>query len=56
MIAYTKRARELGFSVVITNPYEVFWYKDKAVVRISITLTFNCIDVVILYIYFLLLL
>ncbi|RIA95330.1 Arb2 domain-containing protein [Glomus cerebriforme] len=31
MIAYTKRARELGFSVVITNPNEVFWYKDRGV-------------------------
>jgi hypothetical protein len=34
MIAYTKRAMEMGFSVVITNPNEVFWYKDKGVVRI----------------------
>ncbi|GBC10298.1 hypothetical protein RclHR1_00950035 [Rhizophagus clarus] len=31
MIAYTKRAREMGFSVVITNPNEVFWFKDKGV-------------------------
>ncbi|CAB4486626.1 hypothetical protein RhiirA5_347698 [Rhizophagus irregularis] len=31
MIAYTQRAIEMGFSVVITNPNEVFWYKDKGV-------------------------
>ncbi|KAG9307499.1 hypothetical protein G9A89_017329 [Geosiphon pyriformis] len=29
MIAYTKRARDIGCSVVITNPNEIFWYKGK---------------------------
>nr|CAG8436557.1 881_t:CDS:10 [Entrophospora candida] len=33
MISYVKRAREMGFSVIIVNPNEVFWYKGKAVVR-----------------------
>ncbi|CAJ0911903.1 14953_t:CDS:2 [Entrophospora sp. SA101] len=31
MISYVKRAREMGFSVIIVNPNEVFWYKGKAV-------------------------
>ncbi|CAG8585093.1 36946_t:CDS:2, partial [Racocetra persica] len=31
MINYAKRALELGFSVVMLNPNEVFWYKGKGV-------------------------
>ena len=31
MISYVKRAREMGFSVIIFNPNEAFWYEGKAV-------------------------
>ncbi|RHZ79603.1 hypothetical protein Glove_143g9 [Diversispora epigaea] len=31
MITYTKRAISMGYSVVICNPNEVFWYKGKGV-------------------------
>ncbi|CAG8496568.1 1701_t:CDS:10 [Cetraspora pellucida] len=31
MISYAKRALDLGFSVVMLNPNEVFWYKGKGV-------------------------
>ncbi|KAF0441493.1 argonaute binding protein 2 [Gigaspora margarita] len=31
MINYAKRAIDLGFSVVLLNPNEVFWYKGKGV-------------------------
>ncbi|CAG8485701.1 9889_t:CDS:10, partial [Dentiscutata heterogama] len=31
MINYAKRALDLGFSIVMLNPNEVFWYKGKGV-------------------------
>ncbi|CAG8534026.1 7737_t:CDS:10 [Ambispora gerdemannii] len=34
MVTYTKRARSLGCSVLITNPNEIYWYKGKAVVTL----------------------
>lgn len=40
MISYIKRAREMGFSVIIVNPNEVFWYKGKAVVCIFLQFTY----------------
>ncbi|CAG8491071.1 358_t:CDS:10, partial [Funneliformis caledonium] len=44
MITYTKRARELGFAIVITNPNEVFWYKGKGVLILPKTsVTFDTI-------------
>lgn len=30
MIPYVKRAHELGMKVVLTNPNEVIWYKNRS--------------------------
>ncbi|KAG9292078.1 hypothetical protein G9A89_017978 [Geosiphon pyriformis] len=34
MLKYTERARQLGFSLIITNPNEVYWCNGKAVLAL----------------------